>query len=461
MSKDQLNAKNLNEDPRVNEAKKLLLAAVKDHQKDLTEVRPASSIHKQSYDDLLKSFGDIRGGALWHPYLGSGIGNGCFVELLDGSVKYDFICGIGPHFLGHSHPDIISAAIDGSINNTVLQGHLQQNRDSVELSKLLVKLSGLDHCFLTTSGAMANENALKIALQKRSPANRILAFEHCFAGRTITLSQITDKPSFREGLPSTVFVDYIPFYDAEKPKESTEKAVAVLKQYLKHHPKDYALMLFELVQGESGFYPGSHDFFAALMTILKEHGISIFVDEVQTFGRTSSLFAFQFFGLESFVDIVSIGKLSQVCATLFKTDHKPRPGLLSQTFTSTTVAIRASIQMLNHLVNGGYYGVDGKIAKLHQHFVNKLQELSKKHPTLVSGPFGIGAMIAFTPYNGDTTHVTKFVHALFEAGVISFIAGSHPTRCRFLVPAITTATDIDNALKIVEETLVSMGFGLS
>lgn len=451
----KLTAQKLTEDSRVLEAKKLLLNAVRDHQKELTGVRPSIAEHKESYAELLNSFAEMRGGPLWHPYIGSGIGKGCLVELMDGSVKYDFICGIGPHFLGHSNPDIISAVIDASISNTVLQGHLQQNADSVELSKMLLKLSNMDHCFLTTSGAMANENALKLALQKRSPANRILAFEHCFAGRTITLSQITDKPSFREGLPSTVFVDYIPFYDASCPVESTERALKVLKQYISHHPKEYALMLFELVQGESGFYPGSHDFFKALMVTLREHSISVFVDEVQTFGRTPSLFTFQYFHLEEYVDIVSIGKLAHVCATLFKKDHKPRPGLLSQTFTSSTAAIRVAIMVLKYLSEGGFYGPNGKIVQLHQNFESKLQELAKKYPELISGPFGIGAMIAFTPYNGDTHHVTKFVHALFEAGVIGFIAGNHPTRCRFLVPAITSQADIDGALKIVEETLLS------
>jgi 4-aminobutyrate aminotransferase-like enzyme len=211
-----------------------------------------------------------------------------------------------------------------------------------------------------------------------------------------------------------------------------------------------------LVQGESGFYAGSHEFFKALMSILKDHGISVFIDEVQTFGRTPAMFAFQFFGLEEFVDIVSIGKLSHVCATLFKNNHKPRPGLLSQTFTSSTAAIRVSIVMLNHLANGGYYGAQGKIVKLHTYFEDKLQDLSKKYPKLISGPFGIGAMIAFTPYDGETHHVIKFVHALFEAGVISFIAGSNPTRCRFLVPAITTIADIDEVLKIIEKTLIKM-----
>lgn len=449
-------AESLKTDPRIAQAKKLLMDAVADHQKSLTSIRPPQADRKQSYDSLIKTFEECRGNKLWFPYLGSGIGNGPFVELLDGSVKYDFISGIGVHYLGHSHPDLIAAGIDAAISDTVAQGHLQQNQDVVELSATLCKASHMDHCFLTSSGAMANENALKIIFQKRFPAHRILAFDHCFAGRTWSLTQITDKPSFRKGVPSNVFVDYIPFFDATKPQESIEKAVGALKIYLARHPKEYALMVFELVQGEHGFYSGSKEFFQALMDVLKEEGVSILIDEVQTFGRTSELFAFQHFGLEKYADVVTIGKLSHVCATLFRKDHCPQQGLLSQTFIACTSAIRASQTILDYLLKGNFFGPQGKIMQLHAHFANNLSGLAKKYPDKIKGPFGIGSMIAFTPFDGDMKRTTKFVHALFDAGVISFIAGENPMRVRFLIPAgVITPREIDAVTAIIEKTLIA------
>lgn len=447
----------LKEDPRIAEAKQLLIDAVQEHQRVITKVRPPNPSLKLSYEELLAAFAEYRGGKLWFPYLGSGIGNGPLVELLDGSVKYDFISGIGPHFLGHSNSELIASGIDAAISNTVMQGNLQQNGDSVELSQLLCKAIGMDHCFLSSSGAMSNENALKIAFQKRSPAFRILAFDKCFAGRTLALSQITDKPMFREGLPPNVPVDYIPFFDASRPEESTAQAIHQLKKHLGRHPKEYAVMLIELVQGEGGFYPGSKEFFTSLLRILKDNQVSILFDEIQTFGRTSALCAFDHFGLREFADIVTIGKLSQTCATLFNKDHKPKPALLSQTFTSSTAAIRASMVVINELLNGGYFGSDGKNEKIFKHFSKKLSELAKRNPKIIQGPFGIGAMIAFTPFDGDSQVATKTVHALFEAGVMSFIAGSNPTRIRFLVPSgVVTFNDIDAVVQIVEETLLKL-----
>lgn len=448
-------ANSLQNDKRVNEAKRLLKEAVLEYQQQITGVKPPIESLKQSYEDMLKAMADVRGGKLWFPYIGSGIGNGSLVELADGSVKYDFISGIGVHFLGHSHPDLLEASIDAAISNTVMQGHLQQNIDSLELSEILIQASGLPHCFLSTSGAMANENAIKIAFQKHFPAYRILAFEHCFAGRTLAVSQITDKPAFREGLPRNLFVDYIPFFDSNHPKESTEAAIKTLKTYIARYPKEHALMCMEFIQGEGGFYPGSETFFKAIMDILKENQIAIFADEVQTFGRTQELFAYQYFNLQSYIDIASIGKLSQVCATLFTEEYKPKPGLLSQTYTGSTSAIKASTVVLKELLNGGYYGPEGKIQKISQHFMMRLQALSQKYPHLLQGPFGVGCMIAFTPYDGNTQKVTDFVHRLFQAGVLSFVAGANPTRVRFLVPGgVVTLDDIDQAMRIIEQTLL-------
>lgn len=434
-------------DPRLAKAKQLIIETLTDHQSRLKDVRPPIKELEHSYEEILEAFNTIRGGKLYFPYLGSGFGNGALVELLDGSVKFDLISGIGPHYWGHSHAGLAEVLVDAILNDTVMQGHLQQNIETFEYAELLTKASGMDHCFFSSSGAMANENALKILFQKKFPAHRLLAFDNCFIGRTLSLSQITDKPGFRENLPTTLIVDHVPFYDSRRPKESIQETLRTLKMHLKRHPKQYAAMVFELVQGEGGFNLGTTEFFRSIMDILKSEEIAIFIDEVQTFGRTPELFAFQYFGLEKYVDAVTTGKLSQVCSTLFRSEYKPKPGLLSQTFTSSTTAIYAGYYIVNELIHGGYFGPEGKINRMHQEFVCQFKRLEQLYPGMINGPYGIGSMIAFTPFNGEAAQVTRFVQELFKEGIISFVAGSEPTRVRFLPPI--GALSIDNIRSVI------------
>jgi len=411
---------------------------------------------------MQEDFSKQRGGKLFYDYIGSGIGNGALVELADGSVKYDFITGIGVHYFGHSHPGVVAAQIDGAITNTTMSGNLQQNVDSPKLFELILEQAnkygaGFDHLFMTSSGVMTAENALKMVFQKRSPAHRVLAFEKCFMGRTLAVSQITDKAAYRKGLPQTLSVDYIPFYDANDHQGSIDKAISMLKKYFTRYPGEYAAFCMELIQGEGGYWVGNKEYFQAIITECKKNNVSIIVDEVQTFMRTKEMFAFQYFGLDKDVDMVNIGKNSQVCATIYREDHKPLPGLISQTFTSSGSAINAAYYIINEVANKNYLGEDGKIEKLHFHFAKNLDQLAEKYPSLIQGPWGLGTMIGMTLFGGDLAKSKEFTFKLFDNGVLSFIAGGSPTRVRFLVPAgAATEKDIDSVCKIIEKTLNEM-----
>ena len=135
-------------------------------------------------------------------------------------------------------------------------------------------------------------------------------------------------------------------------QKSVNASLQVIKESVSRYPNQHAVMVFELVQGEGGFYPGHRDFFLPIMKYCRDHGIAVLVDEVQTFGRTSQLLATQHFELNEWVDVLTVGKLSQVCATLYKRHMQPNPGLVSQTFTSSSAAIEASIAILNELNTG-------------------------------------------------------------------------------------------------------------
>jgi 4-aminobutyrate aminotransferase-like enzyme len=446
------------DDPRVAEARRLIREAVSEHRGQISGLRPADEGKQLAFSELLAKLAELRGGGLYYPYLGSGIGNGSLVELVDGSVKYDMITGIGVHVAGHSNVDLIDALVQASISDTVMQGNLQQNVDSLRLCDRLIQSaresgSELAHCFLSTSGATANENAIKMLFQARYPADRLLAFSNCFAGRTMALAQLTDRPGNRDGLPATIDVDYVPFFDANDP-QSVSHSLAVLSEHLRRYPKRHAGMCLELIQGEGGYYAAPREFFIALIECLREHEIPTLFDEVQTFGRTTRLFAFQHLELDAYTDIVTIGKMSQVCATLFTDQYKSRPGLVSQTFTGSTASIHAANYILGQLEDSGQLGPDGRTTVIHERFAGHFQSLHDAHPDWISGPWGIGGMVAFTAMDGSVEKTKRFLNELYTAGVIAFPAGANPTRVRMLPPLLAVQDDdIDNVCQIITQTL--------
>jgi 4-aminobutyrate aminotransferase-like enzyme len=451
----------LREDPQLLAAKQQMLDALRRHQSTITGVRAPIAERSQSYAETLARFQEQRAGNLLLPYLGSGLGNGALVELNDGSVKWDFICGIGVYQFGHSNPMIVEAAMDAALQDTLIQGHLQQNRNSVLLTDKILQLANLegpvfDHCFLSSSGVMSAENALKITFQKKFPAHRIIAFRRCFAGRTLAFSHINDKAIGRAGLPDCFPVDHVPFYDPSDPEGSTEATLRALKALFHDHPGKHAAMIFELVQGEGGFYPGDAAYFRKIMEYCRENGVAVLVDEIQTFARLAKPFAYQFFGLSDLIDVAWIGKASQVCATLFRKDFAPKPGLLGQTYTSGTAMIEGSLRICDALLNEAYFGESGKINRLATYIQERLAKFEKE-TGLIRGPFGLGSMVAFIPLGGEPTVVSDLCNRLFTNGLICHLAGSNPTKIRFLMPyPVIDTSEIDEVLKILFETLRSM-----
>ena len=66
-------------------------------------------------------------------------------------------------------------------------------------------------------------------------------------------------------------------------------------------------------------------------------------------------------------------------------------------------------------------------------------------------------MLALTPGDGSAGAATDLVHALFAAGLMSFVAGHNPARVRFLPPpAVTTHEHIDIAIEIMDRVFASL-----
>ena len=441
-----------------------LLVLQKEDCEKIAGIRPPDSEKKIEYEKLLGEYARVRGRPLFYNYVGSGRGRGPYVELLDGSIKMDFINGIGVHIFGHGHPVVLRAAIEASLSDLLMQGHLQMNGEYLEFSQKVIDLAGgssLTHGWLCPSGSMANENALKILRQKHSPARKILAMEGSFAGRTTMMAEITDNPRYREGLPEYHEVLRVPFYDKEDP-QSGQKSLSVLKTHIENHPGDISCFYFEPMLGEGGYKVAPGEFFIPLFEECKKHGIGIWADEVQTFLRTGQPFAFQTLGFSKYVDVCTIAKTAQCGMTLYTGEYNPKPGLVAGTFAGSSTALASGLAIMKEMEEKKYFGPHGKIARIHEKFMNRLWTLCRGScEGLLSDPEGLGLMIAVTAFDGDRTKTLKLLKRLFEKGFMAFGCGKEPFRLRFLIPAIVEDDHIQTACEIIEKTIIEISHELS
>jgi acetylornithine aminotransferase len=131
--------------------------------------------------------------------------------------------------------------------------------------------------------------------------------------------------------------------------------------------------------------------------------------------------------------------------------------LISQTFTGSTWSILAGKAIIEGLVKNGNFGPQGLNVRLHQRFADGLAEIHKKYPSAVGGPFGLGGMVVFTPFDGSAEKAKDLSFRMYHAGLMSFVAGANPTRIRFLFPlGCTTESHIDLACQIIEQCVSDM-----
>ena len=215
-----------------------------------------------------------------------------------GKRYLDFIQGWAVNCLGHS-PKVVVDALSRQAEKLINPSPAFFNEPSIKLADLITSHSCFDRVFFASSGAEANEGAIKLARKwgrkYKDGAFEIITMEQGFHGRTLATMSATGKPQWRElyepkvpGFPNVPFNDF-----AAVGAVLTDKTVAVM---------------LEPVQGEAGVLPADNDLLLAPRGLgMREKGRPPIFDEIQTgMGRTGTLFAYQQTGVEP--DIMTLGK---------------------------------------------------------------------------------------------------------------------------------------------------------
>jgi len=224
-------------------------------------------------------------------------GQGSWLWDSSGKRYLDFVQGWAVNCLGHC-PDVLQRTLQAQASTLINPSPAYYNDQTLQLAAELTRAAGLDHVFLCSTGAEANEGAIKLARkwgrEKRGGAYEIITTLGSFHGRTLATMAASGKPGFDAIFPPSVpgFV-HVPFGD-----------IAAVADAIGEHT---VAVLVEPIQGEGGVVVPPAGYVRALRELTQQRGILLLLDEVQTgMGRTGTLFAFEQSGVTP--DVVTLGK---------------------------------------------------------------------------------------------------------------------------------------------------------
>jgi L-lysine 6-transaminase len=316
----------------------------------------------------------------------------------------------------------------------------------------------LPHLFFVEGGALAVENALKCAFDWKSRRNemrglpsslgsRILHLTHAFHGRSgYTLSLTNSNPRVTDRFPKfdwpRIDTPVVRFPLAEHLGQVTAAENRALRQAaaaFRAHPDDIAAFIAEPIQGEGGDNHMRAQFLRSLQHLCRENDALFILDEVQTgVGTTGSAWAYQQLGLEP--DVVAFGKRVQLGGIMAgrRVDHVPDnvftvSGRISSTWGGGLADMVRSQRLLEIVERDDLFA---HAANTGAWFLGRLQELSSRHPGLVSNARGRGLMCAIDLPDARTRDA--LVARLRAAGVLLVGCGQRSIRFR---PALTIGPD--------------------
>ena len=253
----------------------------------------------------------------------------------EGTEYLDLYGGHAVISIGHTHPHYVKRLTD-QLNALGFYSNAVQNPIQQELADKLGQISGCEdyQLFLCSTGAEANENALKLA-SFHTGRKKVIAMKQAFHGRTSGAVAATDNPKIVAPFNADHQVIFVPMNDIEALKSELDDQTAAV--------------IIEGMQGVAGIYVPSNDYLQQVSALCKEAGALLIMDEVQSgAGRSGKFFAYQHSGIQP--DVISlakgIGNGFPVAMILIAPHIQPWHGMLGTTFGGNHLACAASLAVL-------------------------------------------------------------------------------------------------------------------
>ena len=357
-----------------------------------------------------------------------------------GKDYIDFTSGIGVSSVGHGNARLANVICEQS-RNLIHTSNLFLIEPQAKLAKKLADLSGFDMAtFFANSGAEANEGAIKIA-RKYGEKNfdnkkyKIITLENSFHGRTITTVKATGQKSFHKS-------EFSPYPDGFSYDHN-------IKNIYDSIDDETIAVMIELVQGEGGVQPFDKKEIQELAAFLKEKGLLLIVDEVQTgIYRSSEFLATTLYEIEPDIITLAKGLAGGVPIGAVMTRHKDifEPGDHGSTFGGNFLSTRAGLEVLDILES---YKNSGILDEIFVYFEEKLGEICSNYPKFFIEHVGLGLMRGLRCRDSDI--LSAIIKACFDEGLLVLKAGKNTLR--FLPPLTISKDEVDEGFKRMTSAL--------
>ena len=375
-----------------------------------------------------------------------------------GNCYLDFCAGIATCSLGHCHP-AITEAITAQAKTLIHCSNLYQIPKQKELARTIVEdfVQTPGKIFFANSGAEANDGAIKTARRfghARPNANgnaryEVITFNSSFHGRTLGSMAATAQKKIHLGFdPLLTGFRYVPFNDLEALKKAITETTAGI--------------LLEPIQGEGGVHNATPEFLQGVADLCKENDLLLMLDEIQCgVGRTGDLMGWKSICPDIKPDTISFAKglgggfpigAFYVSDRVIDADGTELSSLMDagshgSTYGGNPLACSASLAVLTEIQS----------ANLLENVKNQELRIRKAvaswNSPIIQEIRGKGLLLGFS-LAPNTIEAPALCKLLMDNKRLAVPAG--PNTLRWLPALNVTDAEVDEALKILKNTLDSL-----
>lgn len=366
-------------------------------------------------------------------------GQGCTLYAEDGRSFTDFFSGIAVNALGYNDPGFTEALCEQAHKVLHLCNYFY-NEPQAHLAQLLCENTCADRVFFASTGAEANEGAIKLARKyfysQGIDRYEIISANNSFHGRTLATIAATGQEKYQKPFrPLPVGFLQVEYGNVQAVKEAINEHTAAV--------------LVEPIQGEGGVICPGAEYLKGLRELCDAEGILLIFDEVQTgMGRTGKLFAHQLYGVEPdiFTSAKALGNGVPVSAVLCKEFCSAFvPGDHGTTFGGNPLCCAAGCYVVKTMTAPGFLE---EVAQKGAYLKEQLAALQGGHAAIldVRGEgFLLGVQLDACTAAGDVSAKMR------DKGFIVGTAGGNTLR--IAPPLIISKEEIEAFVRALDEVL--------